>query len=411
MTTFYVECGTTLNSKYLTGIQRVVINILNQAEDVAGDLDVKFIPVTFDGKDFVIRGHHSNPLSGLKKFKYKIPKFIRVLFLPFGFITPYIVKLLQFILRPSSAKLTKEFLENSMESESVLLLLDSTWDTKIWVAVKKLKSKNFHISAVLYDLIPFSHPDTVEKNTLKAHTSYWKIAPLYVDSIVCISKSVRDDFLGWQESQPLKRKIDSKKVGYFYLGSDFPSDDPVIKVLNSNAPYFLVVGSIEPRKNHEIVINTFDKIWRSGKNVSLVIVGANNWSSSKLLRRIKSHSEYNKRLFLIQDASDRDLNSLYKSCTSLIMPSRAEGFGLPIVEAKAKGVPVICSDIPVFREVGGAWPIYFDLNKPKALQCSIFDILNSKNSQILLNSEKSSQKHFSWKDSTLMLIRTVISLL
>ncbi len=409
MTTIYIEWSATKNSKTLSGIQRVVLNILEQSEDVAGDLDVKFIPVIFDGKNFVFN-NNSEP-NVAKIFIDRIPKFLKVLFRYFRFIYIPIVEYLNFVLRSSNTKLTKIFLENSGESKSVLLLLDSTWDKRIWVAAKKLKSTNFHLSAVLYDLIPFSHPDTVEKNTLKAHTTYWKKAPLYVDSIVCISNSVRNDFLSWQESQPLKRKIDSNKVGYFHLGSDFRSNDQVINLLNSKEPYFLVVGSIEPRKNHEIVIDTFDKIWQSGKNISLVIMGANHWNVSKLLQRIRSHSEYNKKLFLIQDATDRDLNALYKSCSSLIMASKAEGFGLPIVEAKAKGIPVICSDIPVFREVGGEWPIYFDLNKSQSLESSIYDLLKSKNSEILLNQKKSSQKIFTWKDSTLMLMRAVLSLL
>ena len=108
MTTFYVECGTTLNSKTLSGIQRVVLNILNEAEDVAGDLDVKFIPVIFDGKNFVLNNHfNANPMQ---TYIYRIPKFIRVLFRHFSFIYITIIEFLNSVLRLSYTKLTKSFL-------------------------------------------------------------------------------------------------------------------------------------------------------------------------------------------------------------------------------------------------------------------------------------------------------------
>jgi glycosyltransferase involved in cell wall biosynthesis len=96
-------------------------------------------------------------------------------------------------------------------------------------------------------------------------------------------------------------------------------------------------------------------------------VGGYGWKSEGLINRITKHPRYGRNLYLIRDASDRDLNRLYNICSALIIASLAEGFGLPIVEAFNHGASVLCSDIPVFREVAGERAEFFDLTDPTVL--------------------------------------------
>ena len=85
------------------------------------------------------------------------------------------------------------------------------------------------------------------------------------------------------------------------------------------------------------------------------------------MRRIRTHPLLNEKLFLIEKFTDAEINLCYASATALIAASTAEGFGLPIVEAALHHIPVLASDIPVFREVGGEGATYFSLESPAHL--------------------------------------------
>ena len=128
-----------------------------------------------------------------------------------------------------------------------------------------------------------------------------------------------------------------------------------------------MVGSIEPRKSHEYVLNAFESLWAAEINVSLVFVGRNTWKSDALLERISSHQRLNQNLFLLRDATDVDLDFCYNHSSALIIASTVEGFGLPIVEAFQAGLPVIASDIPVFREIAKDNATYFLLDNTESL--------------------------------------------
>jgi alpha-1,2-rhamnosyltransferase len=264
-------------------------------------------------------------------------------------------------------------LASALEGElpPVLLLLDSTWNNAIWDHVDAFRINGGIVCAVLYDLIPFTHPDTVEELTLMSHTSWWSQAPNHVDAIMCISQSVRRDYLTWQGTQHFNHPLPPESVGCFYLGSEIEYTDPVVRLLTEGDPFFLMVGSLEPRKNHKTVLDAFDQLWESELRVRLAIVGAFGWKSEELLERIQNHPQLNRQLFFIRDASDRDLTSLYSKTTSLIIASLAEGFGLPIVEAYQQGARVICSDIPVFREVAGEKARYFDALNSASLAAQV----------------------------------------
>jgi glycosyltransferase involved in cell wall biosynthesis len=223
---------------------------------------------------------------------------------------------------------------------------------------------------VLYDLIPFTHPDTVQEHTRTAHTTWWKQAPLHLDSVMCISQTVRNEFLRWQDQQKLAHQLTPDQVGYFYLGSELNthSDDAqLLNILIKNKPYFLVVGSIEPRKNHELILDAFELLWKEGQTPSLVIVGGHGWKSEAFFHRLENHPLYKKLLFILTRTSDTELRILYSNTASLVIASVAEGFGLPIVEAFQHGAKVICSDIPVFREIAVDRAMFFDLSSSRDL--------------------------------------------
>jgi len=445
MTKIYIECGTTLSTTINTGIQRVVRSIVRESDAVGHEFGLTCIPVAFrEGKFYPVSEldkanqvfnpaseelpkppHISNRrrllallLRGLGRlnntglFTFPILAQVKKLLSPYVKRLAHLHSDLSHVAQIEISSGRDELSEHEpseVKPKEILLLLDSTWDPRIWPAVDEFRAAGGHVCAVLYDLIPFSHPETVAEGTRLAHTSWWTAAPNHLDSIMCISSSVRDDYLAWQENTIVDRKIKPENVGYFHLGAELKQNDPVIAVFNSSAPSFLVVGSLEPRKNHFFILDAFDQLWKQKNEINLVIVGGFGWKSEELLSRVQRHPELGRKLFLIRDASDRDLNRLYDKCDALIIASLAEGFGLPIVEAFHHGTAVICSDIPVFREVAGDRASYFDLGSPAALAAQV-----SKRAQTLTSNPSQRRKNMtawlSWRESAEQLFNRLLVL-
>ena len=121
-----------------------------------------------------------------------------------------------------------------------------------------------------------------------------------------------------------------------------------------------MVGTLEPRKGHEQVLDAFELLWRMGEEIQLLIVGKPGWHTDALAHRLRTHPQRGKGLHWIEDASDEYLERLYQAAQCLIAASHAEGFGLPLIEAARHGLPILARDIPVFREVAGSHASYFD---------------------------------------------------
>jgi glycosyltransferase involved in cell wall biosynthesis len=108
----------------------------------------------------------------------------------------------------------------------------------------------------------------------------------------------------------------------------------------------------------------------------LVIVGRQGWMVEDLQCLISNSREHEARLFWVQGASDEYLESLYRSSSALIAASEGEGFGLPLIEAAARSLPLIARDIPVFREVAGEGAYFFNASSAEEMAKAIDDWLD-----------------------------------
>jgi len=231
---------------------------------------------------------------------------------------------------------------------------------------------------VVYDLLPVLMPHVFGPSTDKIHQK-WLSVLVNFDGALCISRSVAEELKNWLLTHP-RREPRPFKVGWFHLGADIKNSSPsrglpehadAVFASLAQRRSFLMVGTVEPRKGHRLVLEAFEQLWADGDEANLVIVGQAGWMVESLIDQLRSHPEREKRLFWLEGISDEYLEKVYASSTCLIAASEGEGFGLPLIEAAQHKLPIIARDIPVFREVAGDHAWYFDSNDASHLAQAI----------------------------------------
>lgn len=129
-----------------------------------------------------------------------------------------------------------------------------------------------------------------------------------------------------------------------------------------HTPYFVILGTIEPRKNHLLLLN----IWRSlittygEATPRLVVIGQRGWECEQVVDMLERCVVLKGKVVELSECDDAALATWLTHAQALLFPSFAEGYGIPLVEALALGTPVIASELPVFRELAGDIPEYLD---------------------------------------------------
>jgi len=161
--------------------------------------------------------------------------------------------------------------------------------------------------------------------------------------------------------------------------------------------YTLSVGTIEPRKNIECLIDVYASLPAALRfQFPLVLVGSYGWSSESIHQKIAKYSQEGWLKYLLF-VPDHDLASIYAGARLFACISHYEGFGLPVLEAMASGVPVIASNAPALVEVGGDAVVYVDPNSKEAIRQAIVDTLGDDRGSTILSSRGLAQaRRFSW---------------
>lgn len=231
---------------------------------------------------------------------------------------------------------------------------------------KLLRLQGVFVYFVVYDLLCLNMPNNFAYGA-EADFRRWLEVVVQGDGVACISRAAADDFANWIAGAA-DAKLDNFNLKSFALGCETSrtgrrghASPEISAVLNhfGARPTFLMVGTLEPRKGHEQMLFAFEQLWGSGQDINLVFVGKRGWKVDALVSCIQTHEELHSRLFWLNDASDEDLEDIYCASTCLISASYGEGFGLPLVEAAAHGLPIIARDLPVFREVCETHAYYF----------------------------------------------------
>lgn len=296
---------------------------------------------------------------------------------------------------------------------AVFFDLDGVWNLtlKRSFLFPLLKQNGVKIVTQIYDLIPITDPQFCHENTTANFMIYFGANLKYADLIITSAQTTVNVLDGITDRLGLERKK-STVVG---LSSDFSKKniseddvDPTVQKIAGRGKYLLMLGTIEPRKNHSLVIDALEG-GLAELGVKVIFAGRIGWNVRELEKRIRSHPLFNKSLFFVEQPDDATVDYLYKHATAVAFPTFNEGFGLPIIEAFMRGTPVIASDIPVLHEVAGDYADYFDPNSKDDLIRCVKELIGSEERYKAKKARLGEYVPYTWDESAEDMLKAVVS--
>ncbi len=259
----------------------------------------------------------------------------------------------------------------------------------------------------VHDLSYFYYPQEFLKKDLYQLMRWTGYSVKKASKVICVSQETKKDLIKYY-------KTPEEKIEVIYNGYEKRADKSIglsKKFKLKKVKYLLYVGTLQPRKNIQTLIRAFEQFQKENLDFKLAIVGKKGWLYDEIFNLVKRLGLQDKVVFT-GFVSDQELHGLYKNAFCFILPSFYEGFGIPMLEAMDRGLPVIAAGSSALPEVGGDACLYFDpytvgtlvrllnrLKKDGALRKS------------MIEKGKKRIKLFSWKKSaaeTLKVIKSAV---
>jgi glycosyltransferase involved in cell wall biosynthesis len=238
----------------------------------------------------------------------------------------------------------------------VILIISADWGRKDPRSIAALKrDSGARIAAVCYDLIPITHSQFYRPSDVAAFRRYWDGMFAILDTVIVNAPAIRDDVIAHVRANGTP----APAVAVVPLGSEFseatgPLNAPLPDGLEQDR-YALFVSTIEPRKNHRMLLDVWGRLLARGipqqHRFKLVFVGRDGWMAGDVIRRLGAPAAFDGTVVHLRRVGDELLRALYANAAFCLYPSIYEGYGLPVVEAFALGKAVISSNGGSLRDV------------------------------------------------------------
>ncbi|AVF37023.1 glycosyltransferase family 4 protein [Rahnella sikkimica] len=315
----YIDCTSTFRSGLNTGVQRVVRALIKEVKTFSEITQLDCIPICYQFNGFYTLEDAQNiTLDTLADFKA----------VDFNF-------------------------------KDVYLCPDAFWSYGMTSWFDYFRDQGVRIATVVYDLIPIVNPEFCDAAAIKEFESALLVTVKKSDILFTISKSTRRDLIEYCSS--IGEDLDKERCLVIPLAPALQADKENIDSKRlPDEPFFLMVGTVEPRRGYIEAISEYQAYLAAGGNSSLLIIGKEGGSSEEVIRSI---SQTSNKVKWLTNASDAELMSAYQKALAVICPSKSEGYGMSVSEGLAYNGLVLANRLPVFGEFAGSSPYYFDIGR------------------------------------------------
>jgi glycosyltransferase involved in cell wall biosynthesis len=255
------------------------------------------------------------------------------------------------------------------------------------------------LTATLHDLTSWLMPDRNTKASCQADYQFADRVLSRADGLIAVSENTRQDAIRLLGIAPEKITTIHSGVAPEYF--DAPPH-------RRGRPYLLSVGTIEPRKNYDTMLDAWKQVRASLRDeFDLVIAGPRGWAGEETLARVRSEAIY------LGYVPEPEMPGLFAGATLFLYPSLYEGFGFPVAQALAAGVPVITSNTSALPEVARDGAALVDPTNAEAIAAAIERLLDSPSERAKLGGYgRASAERFRWEkcaEQSLAFFHRVIS--
>jgi len=226
---------------------------------------------------------------------------------------------------------------------------------RVFWAISQLPGSR--VTVMVHDMIPLDFPQYQRAGTVEKFREKMKLVSQSADLVICNSLDTRAAvaryFREW-----------GREPGMIVAHLASATVSAVSKPEPRKTPYFVTLGTIEPRKNHAFLLDLWGDLRKElpdGELPDLYVVGARGWNNEDVFRRLDA-LEPQSGITELGDLDDAGVQALLEGASGLLAPSLAEGYGLPLLEAAALDTPILANDLSVYREFLSDIPVYASVN-------------------------------------------------
>lgn len=246
----------------------------------------------------------------------------------------------------------------------------------------------------VHDTVPWTHPHTLTPHGVSWHRRVINRSAQKANALVVPTAAVAAELSQYVTSYSRVHVIGEGVSPEVLKDIEPESADEIGRRLGLPPQYVLAIGTVEPRKGLDVLIEALS---RNALDLPLVVIGPTGWGGVDLKALALRHGLHRDRLRILGKVTDAELAVALRRAAVLAMPSLAEGFGLPLLEAMAVGVPVVHSDAPALVEVAGGAGLVVRRNDPAALAAGIRTVLeHPERTARMVESARKRAAKFTW---------------